>query len=180
MATKKQWKRVTHSNSNPRSGRFLFVCSTPDWCCRIGPVAFALWRVGVLQHFGGLFPATVYHLVGSSVVLPDLLQAMNKDLLTTAQFLRNGALHLTFKPCTECEGVLASRIRYGDVQIRLAPAGAQLRIIYLRDCPSEVSNVVIRFFFTFVGDGSIVHAPGLPRVAWWQSYCLHLGVQRHP
>ena len=119
----------------------------------------------MLQHFGGLFPATVYHLVGSSVVLPDLLQAMNKDLLTTAQFLRNGALRLTFKPCTECERVLASGIRYGDVPLRLAPAGAQLRIIYLRDCPSEVSNVVIRFFFTFVGDGSIVHAPGLPQVA---------------
>ena len=112
----------------------------------------------MLQHFGGLFPATVYHLVGSSVVLPDLLQAMNKDLLTTAQFLRNGALHLTFKPCTECERVLTSGIRYGDVPLRHAPAGAQLWIIYLRDCPSEV-------FFTFVGEGSIVHAPGLFRVA---------------
>ena len=52
MATKKQWKRVTHSNSNLRSGRFLFVCSTPGWCCRIGLAAFVLWRVGVLQHLG--------------------------------------------------------------------------------------------------------------------------------
>ena len=60
---------MTHSNSNPRSGRFLFVCSTPDWCCRIGPVAFALWRVGVLQQrdFDGLFPATVYHRMWWSV-----------------------------------------------------------------------------------------------------------------
>ena len=43
---------MTHSNSNLRSGRFLFVCSTPGWCCRIGPAAFVLWRVGVLQHLG--------------------------------------------------------------------------------------------------------------------------------
>ena len=58
-----------------------------------------------------------------------------------------------------------SGIRYGDVPLHLAPAGAQFWIIYLRDYPSEVPNVVIRFFFTFVGDRSIVHAPSLPRVA---------------
>ena len=68
-------------------------------------------------------PATSYRSVGSSVVLPDLLKAVNKDLLTTAQFLRNGALRRAFNSSAECERVLTSVICYGDVPLPLAPVG---------------------------------------------------------
>ena len=49
------------------------------------------------------FPATVYRSVGSSSVLPELLRSVNKDLLTHVQFLRNGAVRLTFKTAADCE-----------------------------------------------------------------------------
>ena len=104
------------------------------------------------------FSAAVYRSVGSSSVLPNLLQSVNKDLLTTAQFLRNGAVRLTFKTSADCERVLASGIRYGDAPLRLAPAGTQSRIVYLRDCPSEVPDVVVRQFFTSFGEvHSVTH-----------------------
>lgn len=113
------------------------------------------------------FPATIYRSVGSSTVLPELLRAVDKDLLTTAQFLRNGAVRLTFKSSADCERVLASGIRYGDVPLRIAPAGTQSRILYLRDCPSEVPDGSVRQFFTSFGEvHSISHSthqgfPGL-------------------
>ena len=105
------------------------------------------------------FPAAVYRSVGSSSVLPELLRSVNKDLLTHVQFLRNGAVRLTFKTAANCERVLASGIRYSDVPLRLAPAGTQSLIVYLRDCPSEVPDNVIRQFFTSFGEvHSISHS----------------------
>ena len=98
------------------------------------------------------FPATIYRSVGSSSVLPELLRLVNKDLLTYVQFLRNGAVRLTFKTSADCERVLASGIRYNDVPLGLAPAGTQSRIVYLRDCPSEVPDNIVRQFFTSFGE----------------------------
>ena len=98
------------------------------------------------------FPATIYRSVGSSSVLPELLRLVNKDLLTYVQFLRNGAVRLTFKTSADCERVLASGIRYNDVPLRLAPAGTQSRIVYLRDCPSEVPDNIVRQFFSSFGE----------------------------
>ena len=103
------------------------------------------------------FPATVYCSVGSSSVLPELLRSVNKDLLTHVQFLRNGAVRLTFKTAADCEHVLASGIRFGDVPLRLAPVGTQSRIVYLRDCPSEVPDVIHQFFTSFGEVHSISH-----------------------
>ena len=101
----------------------------------------------------------MYRSVGSSSVLPELLRSVNKDLLTHVQFLRNGAVRLTFKTSADCERVLASGIRYSDVPLRLAPAGTQSRIVYLRDCPSEVPDNVIRQFLTSFGEvHSISHS----------------------
>ena len=85
-------------------------------------------------------------------MLPELLRLVNKDLLTYVQFLRNGAVRLTFKTSADCERVLASGIRYNDVPLRLAPAGTQSRIAYLRDCPSEVPDNVVRQFFSSFGE----------------------------
>ena len=69
------------------------------------------------------FPATMYRSVGSSPVLPDLSQAVNKDLVTHIQLFLNGAVRLTFKGSADCERVLASGIQYNGVPLRLAPAG---------------------------------------------------------
>ena len=105
------------------------------------------------------FPAAIYRSVGSSSVLPELLRLVNKDLLTYVQFLRNGAVRLTFKTSVDCERVLASGIRYNDVPLRLAPAGTQSRIVYLRDCPSEVpDNIVCQFFTSFGEVHNISHS----------------------
>ena len=105
-----------------------------------------------LNSLVAFFPATVYRSVGSSSVLPELLRLVNKDLLTYVQFLRNGAVRLTFKTSSDCEHVLASGIRFNDVPLRLAPAGTQSRILYLHDCPSEVPDNIVRQFFTSFGE----------------------------
>ena len=43
------------------------------------------------------FPPEIYNFVGSSAVLPELLQSLDQRALSTVQFLQNGAVRVTFK-----------------------------------------------------------------------------------
>ena len=96
------------------------------------------------------FPPTIYQSVGSSSVLPELLQSLNKDSLSTVQFLRNGAVRVTFKSSLDCARVVSSGIRFRDVPLRVMSADTRSRLVYLRNCPAEVpDNVVKRFFSSF-------------------------------
>ena len=102
--------------------------------------------------------------------------------LKIVQFLRNGAVHLTFKSSVESEGVLASGIRYGYVPPLLALAGTQavLQIIYLRNYPSEIPDEVACQCFTSFGKvHSVSHRTyqGSPQVVIWQSCRPHIVVQ---
>ena len=97
------------------------------------------------------FPAEVYRTVGSSDVLPRLLQGVEKDQLASVQFLRNGAVRLKFKEESVCQSTIQRGILYGDVQLRLCSADTSSRLVYLRDCPFEVPDDVVRPFFSSFG-----------------------------
>ena len=45
------------------------------------------------------FPEESYRYVGSTVVLPLLLEAVDQEKLVAVQFLRGGLVRLTFKDC---------------------------------------------------------------------------------
>ena len=97
------------------------------------------------------FPADVYRAVGSSDVLSRLLQGVEKDQLASVQFLRNGAVRLTFKEESVCQSTIQRGILYGDVQLRLCSADTSSRLVYLRDCPFEVPDDAVRAFFSSFG-----------------------------
>ena len=101
------------------------------------------------------FPEEIYKSVGSSDVLPQLLEVVAIDKLCAAQFLRNGAVRLTFKQTADCEELVARGLTYGDTPLRVASADARSRIVYLRDCPPEVPNDVVLQFFSSYG---VVHS----------------------
>ena len=98
------------------------------------------------------FPADIYRYVGSSAVLPELLRSVNKEKVSTVQFLRNGAVRLTYKSTADCDAAISSGITYGDVALRVVAVEAKSRLVYLRDCPIEVPDSTVRGFFSSFGE----------------------------
>ena len=98
------------------------------------------------------FPTNIYRSVGSSAVLPELLRTVDKEKVSTVQFLRNGAVRLTYKTTADCDAAVSGGIRYGDVALRVVSVETKSRLVYLRDCPSEVPDGVVRAFFASFGE----------------------------
>lgn len=101
------------------------------------------------------FPPEIYNFVGSSAVLPELLQSLDQGALSTVQFLQNGAVRVTFKSRQDCDRVLSAGIQFRGRPLRVVSADARNRVIHLRDCPAEVQDDVVRRFFSSFGE---VHA----------------------
>ena len=81
-----------------------------------------------------------------------LLQSVSKDSLSTVQFLRNGAVRVTFKSPLDCSRVLSLGISFRDVPLCVVSADTRSRLVYLRDCPSEVPDDVVKQFFSTFGE----------------------------
>ena len=102
------------------------------------------------------FPPAIYQSAGSSTVLPDLLQSVGQDAVSTVQFLRNGAARITFKSAAQCDRVVAAGIVFRDTPLRVVCADASSRLVYLRDCPAEVPDDVVKRFFSSFGEVHLV------------------------
>ena len=102
------------------------------------------------------FPPEIYNFVGSSAVLPELLQSLDQGALSAVQFLQNGAVRVTFKTRLECERVMSAGIRFRGNPLRVVSADARSRIIHLRDCPVKVPDDVVRRFFASFGEVHVV------------------------
>ena len=98
------------------------------------------------------FPEEVYKNVGSSVVLPQLLDAVDADKLTTVQFLQRGRVRLTFKDSACCDDLVAQGLLYGDVRLHVFRADSRVCSVYVRDLPSEVPDDDVTSFFSSFGD----------------------------
>lgn len=57
------------------------------------------------------FQPAIYNFVGSSTVLPELLQSLDQSALSAVQFLQNGAVRITFHTRPECERVPSAGIQ---------------------------------------------------------------------
>ena len=95
------------------------------------------------------FLADIYCSVGSSAVLPELLRVVDREKLSAVQFLRNGAARLTFKSTADCDTAVADGITYGNVPLCVVSVETRSHLVYLRDCPTEVSDATVRGFFAF-------------------------------
>ena len=98
------------------------------------------------------FPADIYRSVASSAVLPELLRAVDQEKLSAVQFPRNGAVRLTYKSTADCDAAIANGISYSGVALRVVGVEARSHLVYLRDCPTEVSDSVVRGFFASFGE----------------------------
>ena len=58
------------------------------------------------------FPASIYKSVGAFDVLPELVASLDRSKLSTIQFLRNGAVCVTFKVTQSCDEAALNGIKY--------------------------------------------------------------------
>ena len=98
------------------------------------------------------FPESVYQNVGSSAVLPRLLEIVGAEKLSTVQFLQRGRVRLTFKDCVSCDELIASGLVYNGVQVRVFRADSRICSVYVRDLPSEISDDDVHAFLQSYGD----------------------------
>ena len=121
------------------------------------------------------FPPTIYQSVALSAVLPELLQSISKDSISTMQFLHNGAVRVTFKSSLDCSRVLLLGISFRDVPLCVVSADTRSRLVYLRDCPAEVPDDVVKHFFSAFGE---VHS--ISRSCYQAFPDVHDGNQDYP
>ena len=86
------------------------------------------------------FPKEVYETVGSCDVLPQLVEVLGREKLSAVQFLRNGAVRITFVDVPSCDAVLESGFQFGDHRIRVKAVEQRSRLVYLRDLPCEIPD----------------------------------------
>lgn len=98
-----------------------------------------------------IFPEELYRNVGSSTVLPQLLEVVGQDNLVAVQFLRGGTVRLTFKDFAVCDGFFDHGFAYNDVPLRVVRAESNVRSVYLRDLPIEVPDDAVSAFFSAFG-----------------------------
>ena len=97
------------------------------------------------------FPASVYRSCGTFTVLTGLLYSVDRNKLSAVQFLRNGAVRLTFKSTEDCESAVSNGIQYGDTPLRVVAMEQKSCLVYLRDCPAEVPDSAVSVFFSSYG-----------------------------
>lgn len=97
------------------------------------------------------FPEDLYRNLGSSAVLPQVLEVIGEDNLVAVQFLRGGVVRLTFIDEAVCDDFFEHGFDYDGVPLRVTRASSNVRTVYLRDLPIEVPEDVVTGFFSSYG-----------------------------
>ena len=108
------------------------------------------------------FPDAVHTTVGSSEMLPYLLDTLEREKLTTVQFLRGGRVRLTFTDQASCDALISSGLTYNNLEVRVLRADSRFRSVYLRDLPSEVSDEDVKAFLQSYGEILSIHRSTFP------------------
>ena len=102
------------------------------------------------------FPEDVYRNVSSSDVLPQLLECLPSEKVAAVQFLRGGVVRITFTDEAVSNDVLARGISFQGSLLRVVCASSEVRSLYVRDLPVEVSDDVVSAFLSSYGDVVLV------------------------
>ena len=102
------------------------------------------------------FSPTIYKSMGSSQVLPDLLKGVDAEKVSCVQFLPNGVAGITFATTEDCDRAVNAGIKFRDTALKVAPVEVRSRLVYLRDCPTEVPQSAIMRTFAPFGEVHVI------------------------
>ena len=61
-------------------------------------------------------------------------------------------MRITFANSADCEAAVSNGITYGDTPLHVSIVQPSFRLVYLRDCPCEVPDAIVRKFFASFGE----------------------------
>ena len=110
--------------------------------------------------FGGSvvlhFPQEIQKNLGISEVAPQLLRALDAEMIDAVQFLKSCRVRVTCKTAEYRDDLLeGSTFLFGDVPIPVTAADQNIRFVFVRDLPFEVSDDDVKSVFERFG---VVHS----------------------
>ena len=104
------------------------------------------------------FTSSIYMTVGAVDVLSELVGSLDRSKLSTIQFLRNRAVHITFKDTQSCDEAALNGIKYRGTPLRLQSVESKSCLVYLRDLSCEVPDAEARAFLRPFGEVHSINA----------------------
>ena len=98
------------------------------------------------------FPQEIQKNLGISEAAPQLLRALDADMIDAVQFLKSSRVRVTCKTDDLLEG---STFLFGDVPIPVTAADHNIRFVFVRDLPFEVPDDGVKSVFERFG---VVHS----------------------
>ena len=94
--------------------------------------------------------------LGISEVAPQLLRALDAEMIDAVQFLKSGRVRVTCKTAEYRDDLLeGSTFLFGDVPILVTAADQNIRFVFVRDLPFEVPDDDVKSVFERFG---VVHS----------------------
>ena len=119
--------------------------------CTISFADMAFGRSVVLH-----FPQEIQKNLGISEVAPQLLRALDAEMIDAVQFLKSGQVRVTWKTAEYRDDLLeGSTFLFGDVPIPVTAADQNIRFVFVRDLPFEVPDDDVKSVFERFG---VVHS----------------------
>ena len=119
--------------------------------CTISFADMAFGRSVVLH-----FPQEIQKNLGISEDAPQLLRALDAEMIDAVQFLNSGRVRVTCKTAEYRDDLLeGSTFLFGDVPIPVTAADQNIRFVFVRDLPFEVPDDDVKFVFERFG---VVHS----------------------
>ena len=102
------------------------------------------------------FPQEIQKNLGISEVAPQLLRALDAEMIDAVQFLKSGRVRVTCKTAEYRDDLLeGSTFLFGDVPIPVTAADQNIRFVFVRDLPFEVPDDDVKSVFERFG---VVHS----------------------
>ena len=98
------------------------------------------------------FPQEIQKNLGISEIAPQLLRALDAEMIDAVQFLKSGRVRVTCKTAEYRDDLLeGSTFLFGDVPIPVTAADQNIRFVFVRDLPFEVPDDDVKSVFERFG-----------------------------
>ena len=89
------------------------------------------------------FPPAIYTTTGVDDIVPELVRGLPEDVICL-QFLSQGKVRITFGCADSALKCFEDGVHFKGSRLPVQSADPRARLVYVRDCPSEVSDASVR------------------------------------
>ena len=113
------------------------------------------------------FPPAIYTTTGVDEIVPELVRGLPEDV-KCLQFLSQGKVRITFGCTDSALSCFEDGVHFKGSRLPVQSADPRARLVYVRDCPSKVSDAAVRELLAPYGVvRKVVQVPhnGFPKIS---------------